>query len=285
MTAPRVTGDVFLDLYNMHKKFGFHEQKFDKKALQHRVDFLQEELDEIRVAVHTRDAHGVLDGLIDLIVVAAGTIDLSRANGHEAWKRVMDANNSKEVGFNKTRPNSEGVDLVKPEGWEAPNLEMLWGNLLSVLFEDHELNLPDPFGEKIPISRSPFYEPKIPQEFEKDRAAVQVLEDCISLMKLKAQDYTSSNSSVKPAQYYPNGIDDLIYMIDVLKRLRMTSVLDNMKAGGKPNFDSLIDILEDRIVYLALAIEYVRGEMSGQQVDHDLWNRKVSKIIGEAQDD
>jgi NTP pyrophosphatase (non-canonical NTP hydrolase) len=292
-----ITGNVFRDLFNMHRQFGFHEQKFDKKALLHRVEFLQEELDEIKDAIVNKDAGAVLDGLIDLVVVAIGTIDLCNADGEIAWERVMNANNAKKVGFNKTRPNSDGVDLIKPEGWLPPVLDDLVGNLRAVLFEGTVLDAkfvnyqshPSPFDDKIlgeVDSESSNGNEHIDMivHYTKDRSAVRVLEDCIALMRLKAQDYTSSNSSVKPAEYYPNGIDDLVYMIDVLKRLRMISVLDNMKAGGLPNFDGLRDILQDRIVYLALAIEFIDGEMDGRIPDTDIWNRKVTRTIGEAQD-
>lgn len=328
---PRITGEIFHDLYNMHARFGFHNQKFDRKALLHRVDFLQEELTEIKLAIQTRDAGGVLDGLIDLIVVAAGTVDLGQADGREAWRRVMEANNAKEVGFNASRPDSEGVDLVKPEGWKAPDLEGLWGNLLSVLYQDHALNRKGPFDEKATVScdrcgdfhstdnpcheeykfvggidpgskegdqtviarvgdklaevRVGDYDWTTGQKLEKDRAAVRVLQDCIELMKKKAQDYQSDNSSVQPIDYYPNGISDFVFLIDVLKRFRMISVLDNIKAGGAPNFDTLRDILQDRIVYLALAIEFVDGEMEGQLPGRDIWNHKVYRAIGETQDD
>ena len=302
----------------MHTKFGFHEKPFDLKALNHRVEFLDEEMNEIKLAIKERNAHDVLDGLIDLIVVAAGTIDLAQADGEDAWREVMTANNAKEVGFNEKRPNSEGVDLIKPEGWTPPDVSPYIGRLHSILtspeahIEDlaEGLNNANPFHEPVDqigmdmarkgaettnlgfevpgyfhkegdivMINGVLYEPKANQEFGKDRAAVRILQECINLMRRKAQDYTSQVSSVKPADYYPNGIDDFVYMIDVLKRFRMISVLENMKQGGAPNFDSLEDILKDRIVYLALALEWVLHEMSGQNHNHDIWNRPQADYI------
>ena len=38
-----------------------------------------------------------------------------------AWKRVHDANMQKTIGVKKSRPNPLGLpDLIKPNGWEAP---------------------------------------------------------------------------------------------------------------------------------------------------------------------
>lgn len=310
--APTVTGDVFRDLHNMHSRFGFHDQRFDVKALMHRIGFLREELEETEDAAREGDAAKVLDGLIDLVVVAVGTIDLAGADGHGAWKAVMDANNAKQVGFNESRPDSEGVDLIKPEGWTPPDVYRFIGKLNEILaappavredffnklgyigFDRSASGDSMTLGFTVPnyeykdgdtiMINGVLYTPKASQQFGKDRAAVRILEECISLMRGKSQDYQSEVSSVRAADYYPNGIDDLVYMIDVLKRLRMISVLENMKHGGSPNFDSLVDILKDRIVYLALALEFIEGTMDGRIPNTDIWNRKVSKTIGESQD-
>ena len=40
----------------------------------------------------------------------------------EAWYNVHKANMAKEVGVKESRPNPLGLpDLVKPEGWKAPD--------------------------------------------------------------------------------------------------------------------------------------------------------------------
>jgi len=280
LNAITVTGQIFEDLHNMHAQFGFHQHTFDLEALNHRLDFLQEELDETRAAIRDHDAAGVLDGLIDLIVVAAGTVDLANADGTKAWKEVMDKNNQKEVGFNPTRPNSKGVDLIKPEGWTPPNVAPFVGNLITIVHENTVFAV-----NSLEPAINPFDDMVDDDTSLKDRGAVKALEECIALMRRKAQDYTSEMSSVVPADYYPEGIKDFIYMIDVLKRFRMLSVLDNMKAGGAPNFDTLEDIMMDRIVYTALAIEWIRYQMQGQSLDRDIWNRPVARIVGEVHED
>jgi predicted HAD superfamily Cof-like phosphohydrolase len=64
----------------------------------------------------------VVDGLIDLCVVAIGTLDALGVNAHVAWDAVLEANMNKEVGVKESRPNPLGLpDLIKPSGWEAPS--------------------------------------------------------------------------------------------------------------------------------------------------------------------
>ena len=112
------------DIADMHAKFGVNEKvrNFDSEKarafLEFRIKFLQEELDEMETA---QNADDVVDALIDLCVVAIGTLDAFDIDSHEAWNRVHAANMAKEVGVKASRPNPLGLpDLIKPEGWTAP---------------------------------------------------------------------------------------------------------------------------------------------------------------------
>jgi len=115
------------DIKDMHHKYGVHEwvkNNPDKleQLLHFRVSFLKEEFDETFKAVGEKDAEEIVDGLIDLCVVAIGTLDLMGIDAYEAWHQVHKANMSKEVGVKESRPNPLGLpDLVKPEGWKAPS--------------------------------------------------------------------------------------------------------------------------------------------------------------------
>jgi predicted HAD superfamily Cof-like phosphohydrolase len=124
------------DISDMHTKFGVNaklrEMDRDKLEafLKFRIDFLQEELDEMRKAVvdyqackveGSQAADDIVDALIDLCVVAIGTLDGFDVNAYEAWDRVHNANMAKQVGIKASRPNPLGLpDLIKPEGWTAP---------------------------------------------------------------------------------------------------------------------------------------------------------------------
>ena len=112
------------DIERMHSKYGVRPvvKTFDKEKLQKflefRINFLQEELDEMKNA---KNADDVVDALIDLCVVAIGTLDAYEVNSLEAWDRVLQANMTKEVGIKPSRPNPLGLpDLIKPTGWVAP---------------------------------------------------------------------------------------------------------------------------------------------------------------------
>jgi hypothetical protein len=124
------------DISNMHTKFGVNEKlrSFDgeklKAFLEFRIKFLQEELDEMVKARNEYDAKTItgekaaddtVDALIDLCVVAIGTLDGFDVDAVEAWNRVHEKNMQKEVGIKASRPNPLGLpDLIKPEGWTAP---------------------------------------------------------------------------------------------------------------------------------------------------------------------
>jgi len=125
------------DINEMHAKFGVHEwaETADKQKLgeflRFRFRFLEEELNETRKAIMVdANPEEVVDGLIDLCVVAIGTLDAFGVNAEKAWNEVHKANMAKEVGVKKERPNPLGLpDLVKPEGWENPSHEGNYGNL------------------------------------------------------------------------------------------------------------------------------------------------------------
>lgn len=116
--------DWVQDIHEMHTKYGVREvvSKFDANKLDtyltFRANFLQEELDELKTAKNADDA---VDALIDLCVVAIGTLDAFGVDAYKAWDRVHKANMNKEVGIKESRPNPLGLpDLIKPEGWTAP---------------------------------------------------------------------------------------------------------------------------------------------------------------------
>ena len=120
------------DIEEMQYKFKTKRWIFDNqnnrealdKYLEFRLQFLNEELQETETAFANRDAEEIVDGLIDLCVVAIGTLDAFGVDADKAWNQVLKANLSKEVGIKPERPNPLGLpDLIKPEGWQAPNHE------------------------------------------------------------------------------------------------------------------------------------------------------------------
>lgn len=114
--------------YGMHKLFDNLDDEQRKQYLQFRADFLQEELDELKANMDNPEE--VVDALIDLCVVAIGTLDAFKVDAYEAWNEVLEANLTKKVGVKEGRPNPFGLpDLMKPKGWEAPCHKNNHGNL------------------------------------------------------------------------------------------------------------------------------------------------------------
>jgi len=117
------------DMNIMHKKYGVHQWLKDNpeklaKFLDFRIKFLAEELNETVVAYGKDDPEEIIDGCIDLCVIAIGTLDLFGVDAHKAWNEVLKANMNKEVGVKPGRPNPLGLpDLIKPEDWKAPSHE------------------------------------------------------------------------------------------------------------------------------------------------------------------
>lgn len=114
------------DIEDMHTKFGVNEKvrQFDaeklKQFLEFRVKFLEEELNELKENMDNPEE--IVDALIDLCVVAIGTLDAFDVNPALAWNEVHDANMQKQVGIKESRPNPLGLpDLIKPEWWVAPD--------------------------------------------------------------------------------------------------------------------------------------------------------------------
>lgn len=132
------------DINDMQVKFGVHKWVVQKvaegdidslrKFMKFRIDFLKEELTETEKAFEANDAEEIVDGLIDLCVVAIGTLDAFGVDAYKAWDAVHTANMAKEPGVKPSRPNPLGLpDLIKPEGWTAPSHESNHGYLSDVL--------------------------------------------------------------------------------------------------------------------------------------------------------
>jgi hypothetical protein len=112
-------------------KFGLlvsTELMVDPKFCDFRLTCLREEVNELEDALNIGNPEGVLDALVDLIYFAFGTV---RAFGlgsifGEAWRRVHEAN-LKKVRVERAEQSKRGstFDVVKPDGWTAPDLSDL----------------------------------------------------------------------------------------------------------------------------------------------------------------
>lgn len=86
------------------------------------LGLIAEEMQELSLAIQNQDRVEQLDALIDILVVTIGAIHSMGADAEGAWKEVMKTNFAKidkETG--KVRKREDGK-VLKPIGWEPPNL-------------------------------------------------------------------------------------------------------------------------------------------------------------------
>lgn len=132
-----MSSDWVKDIKDMQLKFGVDEWMSDpankdklRDFLAFRLDFLEEEFDETIMAFANQDPEEIVDGLIDVCVIAIGTLIAFGVDAEKAWDAVHNANMAKESGTKPERPNPLGLpDLLKPEGWENPSHNGNHGNL------------------------------------------------------------------------------------------------------------------------------------------------------------
>jgi predicted HAD superfamily Cof-like phosphohydrolase len=83
---------------------------------------IEEEYKEYKHACDMNDDVEALDALIDILVVTIGTIHSMGADAEGAWKEVMKTNFAKidsETGMVRKRGDGK---VLKPVGWEPPQL-------------------------------------------------------------------------------------------------------------------------------------------------------------------
>lgn len=120
--------DIAADIKKMHVHYGFDkavEKLRDEELLnflRFRLRFLIEEVTEGLRGIDEKNPDEIVDSLIDLIVVATGTLDLFKIDFEKAWNTVLVANMSKTIGIKAGRPNIYGFpDLVKPVDFKTPD--------------------------------------------------------------------------------------------------------------------------------------------------------------------
>lgn len=118
------------DIVAFHNKFQLpaHDTPSLELAdglLDFRVKFMQEELEEFVEALTLNDSVKAFDALIDLVYVAMGTAYLCQFPWQEGWTVVQAANMTKrKVDHASESKRGSIYDIVKPEGWVSPELEL-----------------------------------------------------------------------------------------------------------------------------------------------------------------
>ena len=87
------------------------------------VKLIEEEFTELKEAIASGDRVEQLDALEDILVVTIGAIHSMGADGEGGWKEVMGTNFAKiDKDTGKVRKREDGK-VLKPLGWEPPNLK------------------------------------------------------------------------------------------------------------------------------------------------------------------
>jgi predicted HAD superfamily Cof-like phosphohydrolase len=141
--------EQFKLVQKMHKKFGLqsHEVQFSPDEMNFRITAMIEEINEYKDSLTHEDW---LDALIDLEVFTLGTIDRMGYGPiyEEAFRRVMEANLKKQLGSNGEKRNNFQLDLIKPEGWKAPDHSDLIKSLTNGPIHTHTFTPDAILGER-----------------------------------------------------------------------------------------------------------------------------------------
>jgi predicted HAD superfamily Cof-like phosphohydrolase len=86
------------------------------------LKLIEEEADELAEAITKHDQVETVDALIDILVVTIGALHSMGADAEGAWKEVMATNFAKIEANGKVRKREDGK-VLKPQGWEPPNLK------------------------------------------------------------------------------------------------------------------------------------------------------------------
>lgn len=245
MIEQPLSGNVFSDMAAFDKKYEFDSVEMTPEFLAFRLRFLIEELRESIEAAEANDPEKFVDSMVDLIVVAAGTLSIGRVDAQKAWDEVRRANMSKVRRANPARTGSGGADLIKPAGWVEPNHEGNTGQL--GLGMGYQLN-------------------------EHFSHSVTVLFEAMDMQFKKNHDYDSGG--ITRADYFIHGLDSFEYEVNK-KWLRLRSVLWLTKRKISLNFESVETSLMDAINYLSFMVAWIRHKLEGQDPLKDLYNQQT----------
>lgn len=249
--------DWVSDIAEMHRKFGLDKAFMDGNFLRFRQRFQEEELKELDEAINEKNPEKLVDALIDICVVAIGTLDNAKVNSYQAWDEVFRANMQKEVSSNPTRVGSKGFDLIKPEGWVGPSHEGNTGYFDAAILGIHARQI----GFKNDL---------IPSH-------IQIIDEWRKFAISKDDAYNGDDPEFFHASYYPDGIDNIIYEIfKKVKRFR-NALRVIKKSNGTGVADKVHETLKDSprdiAIYAAIGEAYLNGQLEGQNPHRDIFNK------------
>lgn len=124
----------YKDVKDFHYKFDLLPKEpgpilLPPDLMSFRLKFKMEEMTELTEAYNQQDLVKVADALIDLVYVAMGTAVMMNLPWHELWAEVHAANMRKVRAEHRGQSKRGSTyDVVKPHGWQPPNLERILGD-------------------------------------------------------------------------------------------------------------------------------------------------------------
>lgn len=145
-TVMQIRATPFQDVQAFHRKFGLERPEqplaqLNPDVAEFRIKFMAEELieyaktqgfdlaftvDDSQTPARDMSIDGAIDGLLDLVYVAYGTVDLHGFEAQPHWDQIQRANMSKERAQDAEHSKAKTgrghqLDVVKPEGWQPPD--------------------------------------------------------------------------------------------------------------------------------------------------------------------
>jgi predicted HAD superfamily Cof-like phosphohydrolase len=112
------------DVLEFHKQIGLTIGEFphipDSDVLNLRRELVREEYEELMVGLYEENLTDIADASIDLIYVLIGMLITMGVDPRPVWREVQRANLRKVGG-----PKREDGKVLKPDGWEPPNLDFV----------------------------------------------------------------------------------------------------------------------------------------------------------------
>jgi predicted HAD superfamily Cof-like phosphohydrolase len=189
------------------------------------AEAFEEEKTEFLKACESGDVLEAADGIIDLMYFGLGRLAEMGVPAKAVFDGVQAANMQKTTGTLAKRNGWGGYDAVKPEGWKAPDHSFLLNFSLADVEKAAVFNELSPIFQRITYLRA-----------------------------AKGEDY--NNVPGGRDAYFPFGHLSYGHMLNT-KALRIQSLLNAMMAGKHPNFEGLLDSVEDLVNYGAFYGEWL----------------------------
>lgn len=126
-----------------------------------RIQMMVEELREMVDHARNGDMAGVFDSLIDLVYFAHGTAAMMGLPWQLGWDEVQNANMAKiRVQSHEESIRKNKLDVVKPAGWQPPDLHRILFAAQRASFEGHKVAVCHTPTEVGPVAGDPGVSPE-----------------------------------------------------------------------------------------------------------------------------